>query len=144
MSNIKEFGVPVKSYAEEPLTTIFNKYGIPGENGESFQMYLETAEQEGDIVLTDFISEEDYKEEIDALNALKEVIVYDEEIPKEDLDKLPKKFFKDVLIEKGINVDDLDQVIAFVIFNKEFNKAYFIGYQLQSVKFGVIGISYKL
>jgi len=141
---IKDFGVPIKSYIEEPLSSLFLKYGIPLTNGESYVLGLETNEHEGDIVLSDFVDGNKYHDEIEFIeNTYEDVMTYDEALDKEKWSELPREYLWKPLEDAGINKDSIVDIIGIAIFDPDFKKVYFVGYQVQG-SFGMKAITYKV
>jgi len=117
--------IKVTSFIEEPLVSIMKKYGFPSEGGETYELDIEYENQEGDLFLPDFISEE-YEEDIKELNLKNSLLSFDTTV--ENWKDIPDEIFKDNVIAKGIDYDAIDNVVGWMLFNTDFNELYFLGY----------------
>ena len=132
--------IKVKSFIEQPLTDIANRFGFNFENGETVVLGIESDEHEGDLYLPDFLTDED---EIEMLNAKEELGTYQEEFDKSTLKT--NKVLNSVVSELGI--DDTDenlQAFGSILFDKDYKEAYYVCYLFTSNKFGIKTKSFKL
>lgn len=106
------------------IKEIVTNYGLDFDASEAYTMLLETSEQEGDIVISDFISNE---EDIAMLEAQKELLVYNFAIRH-----LDNPFLQDFLKEHGLTASDIEPAnLSGSLFVKNDNsEAYYLSYQL--------------
>ena len=121
-------GVPVtnNNFTAEPLITLRQKYCFPLEGSETYELMLETHEQEGDIVLSDYIDESLYGEDIAQIEALGSVMSHDVVIPPELWDALPAQ------VKEKIGSDTI-QILGCMIFSPTMDWLYQVAYIVQNM-----------